>query len=431
MRDLDRFENRRSVAHSTAYRSSEPSDIPWAMVILRLFVVLLVVALFIWFALIIYRPTNIWVTQQEIDRMEQSVLTTRQEVERIRREKMIEVAEGKKLTPFEIIYNVSVDKNYVLTQEEREIVRKGWHDFLRNDTEVADPELLLFQMGMCYGENGAIVDIPQEEWEREKKIREMRAQDVSIRALIYRAVSEKEEISDDERAFIRAHWDQFLQEANISNPEELMFQLRIQYSESGKVVDIPMEEWEELKAQRDKERGEKSEEEVLADTMKEIALDVAERDQMIQSVRTGMQDRAKRKNYDARANRRMVKEAAMDFIESFGDQDDFFEEEDDETEASDGADPDDAENADDAETDQPAGTNEDEKQEAAENDPEAENAVSEDEPEDEPEAELKEEPEEGSEEGSEDAAESEKTDGAAENGKPNAAPIEESPEPEE
>ncbi|MBO5437471.1 MAG: hypothetical protein J6A23_07405 [Thermoguttaceae bacterium] len=328
MRDLDRFENRKSVAHSTAYRSSDPSDISWGMVILRLFVVLLVAALFIWFALIIYRPTNIWVTQQEIDRMEQSILTTRQEVEKIRREKMIEIAEGKKVTPFEIIYKVSVDKSYVLTQEEKDIVRDGWHDFLREETQVADPELLLFQMGMRYGENGAIVDIPQEEWEREKKVREMKAQEVSIQALIYRALSEKEKLAEEERAFIRANWDQFVQEANVSNPEELMFQLRIQYSESGKVVDIPMKEWEEEKALRDKERGPKSEEEALAETMKEIALDVAERDQMIQSARTGIQDRAKRKKYDARANRRMVKEAALDYIESIGNQEDFFEEED-------------------------------------------------------------------------------------------------------
>ena len=152
----------------------------------------------------------------------------------------------------------------------------------------------------------------------EKARKEMAApREVTVESLIFRCMSENHELSEDERALVRKNWSQFLSGSKISDAEGILFRMKMRYDANGEVEDFPLDEWEKKNAELEKSRNRNSKEDAIKKVFSESALEFAEKDGNAEEEKTQARDKIKKKKYENRSNRELVRDLVKEINENF------------------------------------------------------------------------------------------------------------------
>lgn len=162
----------------------------------------------------------------------------------------------------------------------------------------------------------ADVRIVHEEAVRARK--EMEApKPLTVEALIYQVTMDDYVLTEDERNFVKQKWDRFLSGSQISDPDGLLFRMRMRIDETGEIADIPEDEWEQEKARLEKKRSENTRTLEMQAMLRESGMDLASQEAAAAEKRTKAIDEQKKRLYDRRENRGLIGEIANEINESF------------------------------------------------------------------------------------------------------------------
>lgn len=154
--------------------------------------------------------------------------------------------------------------------------------------------------------------------EAEKARKEMEApRPVTVESLIYQVTMNDYVLTEDERNLVKQKWEYFLGGSQISDPDGLLFRMRMRIDENGEIADIPEDEWEEEKARLEKKRSENTRTLEMQAMLQESGMDIASQEAAAAEKKTKAIDEQKKRLYDRRENRGLIGEIANEINESF------------------------------------------------------------------------------------------------------------------
>ncbi len=151
----------------------------------------------------------------------------------------------------------------------------------------------------------------------EKARKEMEStRSFSVESLVYHALNNGYELTDDERLYVQTNWDKFIQNSNIDDDENLLFRLRMRRAEDGSVEDYPLEEWVKKNEERQKAAEEKEKEAQMRQAMLKGAKDVIQKDGKAEEIRVKAEDEQKRRVSEKRSNREIIRNVVEEVKEN-------------------------------------------------------------------------------------------------------------------
>ena len=129
----------------------------------------------------------------------------------------------------------------------------------------------------------------------------------SVESLVYHALNNGYELTDDERLYVQTNWNKFIQNSNIDDDENLLFRLRMRRAADGSIEDFPLDEWIKTNQARKKAAEEKEKEAQMRQAMLKGAQDVILKDGKAEEIRVKAEDEEKRLVSEKRSNREIIR----------------------------------------------------------------------------------------------------------------------------
>lgn len=149
--------------------------------------------------------------------------------------------------------------------------------------------------------------------------------EITVESLIYQCMNNGYELNEDERTFIKNGWDKFLDGSKIVDPEGILFRIRMRYTNSGEIEDIPMDEWNQKKQELEQKREQDSRTEAVQSALAAEAQQMAEMDSQTNEKATKTGDKLKRKKYERRSNREIIRKTVEEATENIYSGDSLYE----------------------------------------------------------------------------------------------------------
>ena len=142
----------------------------------------------------------------------------------------------------------------------------------------------------------------------EKARKEMEtSRSFSVESLVYHALNNGYELTDDERLYVQSNWDKFIQSSSIVDDENLLFRLRMRRAEDGTIDDYPLDEWKEKNEERKRAAEEKEKEAQVRQAMMQGVQEVVQKDGKAEEMRVKAEDQEKRIASEKRSSREIIK----------------------------------------------------------------------------------------------------------------------------
>ena len=138
----------------------------------------------------------------------------------------------------------------------------------------------------------------------------------SVESLVYHALNNGYELTDEERLYVQTNWKKFIQNSSIDDDENLLFRLRMRRAEDGSIEDYPLDEWVKKNEERKRAAEEKEKEAQMQQAMIKGAQDVIQKDGKAEESRVKAEDQAKKLLSEKRSNREIIRNAVEEVKEN-------------------------------------------------------------------------------------------------------------------
>lgn len=147
-------------------------------------------------------------------------------------------------------------------------------------------------------------DIHRDAEKARKEMESPRA--LSVESLVYHALNDGYELTDEERLYVQSNWGKFIQNSNIDDDKNLLFRLKMRRDEDGIIEDYPLDEWVKKNEERKKIAEEKEKENQMHQAIMQGVQEVVQKDEKIEKIRVKAEDEQKRRLSEKRSDREMV-----------------------------------------------------------------------------------------------------------------------------